>query len=80
MAHVHYSPFQFATSVQASEGDVMPAKKIIGKLKKMVKVLPMPALMSCNDAHAVLALKSPTAFIAPNQPDTMRMIKSVFGC
>ena len=34
--HLHYSPFQFATSEQASEGYVMPAKKQIAKMNKMV--------------------------------------------
>lgn len=78
--HLHYSPFQFATSEQASEGYVMPAKKQIAKMKKMVKVFPKPALMSCADAHEILALKSPTAFISPNEVDVMRTIHSVFGC
>jgi len=80
MVHTHYSPFQFANDLRASEDAVLPPKKMAAKLKKMTKVLPKAALMSREDAHTVISLKSPTAFISPNSVDGMRTIKSVFGC
>lgn len=80
MVHTHYSPFQFANDLRASEDAVLPPKKMAAKLKKMTKVLPKAALMSREDAHTVISLRSPTAFISPNSVDGMRTIKSVFGC
>lgn len=77
--HLHYSPFQFATSEQVSDNAVKPAKKQIAKMKKLVKEPPKQALMSCADAHEILRLKSPTAFISPNAVDTMRTVHRVFG-
>jgi len=59
---------------------VIPAKKIAAKLKKMTKVLPKAALMSCEEGHMIISLRSPTAFISPNSVDAMRTIHSVFGC
>lgn len=80
MVHTHYSPFQFSNDLRASEDAVLPAKKMAAKLKKMVKVLPKAALMSCEEGHTIISLKSPTAFISPNSVDAMRTIHSVFGC
>jgi hypothetical protein len=80
MVHAHYSPFQFSNDLRASEDAVIPAKKIAAKLKKMVKVLPKAALMSREEGHIIISLKSPTAFISPNSVDAMRTIHSVFGC
>jgi hypothetical protein len=81
MTHMHYSPFQFATSLQASEGDVCD-KKVMKKLGKMTKkdsskAKLIPTTMSCKDAHMIPG--TPNAFISPNPPDAMRMIRSVFG-
>lgn len=80
MVHTHYSPFQFSNDLRASEDAILPPKKIAAKLKKMTKVLPKAALMSREEAHTIISLKSPTAFISPNTVDGMRTIKSVFGC
>ena len=79
MVHLHYSPFQLSNDVRASDNAVLPAKKIASKLSGMVKTPVKPALMSRDDAHKVLSLTSPTAFISPNTPDVMRTIRSVFG-
>ena len=77
MVHLHYSPFQFATEVQASENHVN-AKKTAKKLKRMTaKDKIVPKLMSCYEAKEIPG--SPNAFISPNAPDVMRTIKSVFG-
>ena len=80
MVHTHYSPFQFSNDLRASEDAVLPAKKMAAKLKKMTKTPPKAALMSCEEGHTIISLKSPTAFISPNSIDAMRTIKSVFGC
>jgi hypothetical protein len=79
MVHLHYSPFQFSNDVRASDDAVLPAKKIAAKLNSMVKTPPKPALMSCDEAHKIMSLTSPTAFISPNSVDVMRTVKSVFG-
>jgi hypothetical protein len=79
MVHLHYSPFQFSNDVRASDDAVLPAKKIAAKLNSMVKTPPKPALMSRDEAHKILSLTSPTAFISPNTVDVMRTVKSVFG-
>ena len=79
MVHLHYSPFQFSNDVRASNDAVLPPKKIATKLNSMVKTPAKPALMSRDEAHKVLSLTSPTAFISPNTSDVMRTIKSVFG-
>jgi len=79
MVHLHYSPFQFSNEVRASEDAVLPAKKIAAKLNSKVKTPAKPSLMSRDEAHKILSLTSPTAFISPNPPDVMRTIKSVFG-
>lgn len=76
--HLHYSPFQFATAEQASEGHVVPVKKQIAKAKAREQKIGAPKLMSRADAHSITG--SPNAFISPNSVDTMRTIKSVFGC
>ena len=77
MVHMHYSPFQFATEVQASENHVN-AKKTVKTLKRMTaRDKLVPKLMSCYEAKEIPG--SPNAFISPNAPDVMRTIKSVFG-
>jgi hypothetical protein len=77
MVHLHYSPFQFATEVQASENHVNP-KKTAKTIKRMtVRDKLVPKLMSCMEAKEIPG--SPNAFISPNAPDVMRTIKSVFG-
>ena len=77
MVHLHYSPFQFATEVQASENNVN-AKKTVKTLKRMTaRDKLVPKLMSCYEAKEIPG--SPNAFISPNAPDVMRTIKSVFG-
>jgi len=74
---MHYSPYQFATSVQASEHKVN-VKKVMGTLKRLTaKDKLLPKLMSREDAHSIPG--TPHAFISPNPPDVMRSIKEVFG-
>jgi len=83
MVHQHYSPFQFATDVQASEGEVN-VKKILKTNARLTKKDAVAAkaireaTMSREEAHMVQM--SPTAFISPNNVDVMRTIKAVFGC
>lgn len=78
MPHMHYSPFQFATTEQAAENDVN-VKKVISTLKrKTAKDKITPKLMTREEAHSIPG--TPTAFISPNSVDVMRSIKSVFGC
>jgi hypothetical protein len=79
MVHLHYSPFQFSNDLRASDDAVLPPKKIAAKLNSMIKTPPKPALMSRDEAHKILSLTSPTAFISPNTVDVMRTIKSVFS-
>jgi hypothetical protein len=77
MVHLHYSPYQFATDVQAAEQKV-DGMKMAKKLNKMVaKDKLMPKLMSRDEAKGIPG--SPNAFIAPNPIDEMRMIRDVFG-
>ena len=77
MVHMHYSPFQFATSEQVAEGDV-GVKKVVAKLKKMTARDKLtPKLMSCEEARSIPG--TPTAFISPNSVDVMRTAHSVFG-
>lgn len=83
MPHLHYSPFQWANSVQASEQDVS-AKKVVKTLNKITakdaaKAKQIPTTMPRAAAHEVIANVSPNAFISPNPPDVMRMAKAVFG-
>jgi len=83
MPHLHYSPFQWANSLQASEQDVS-AKKVIKTLSKITakdaaKAKHIPTTMPRAEAHEVIANVSPNAFISPNPPDVMRMVKAVFG-
>jgi len=78
MSHLHYSPFQFATSEQAAENRV-DAKKIVKTLKRKTAGDKLtPKLMSREEAHSIPG--TPTAFISPNSVDVMRTAKSVFGC
>jgi len=82
MVHHHYSPFQFATGVQVSEGEV-GVKKVLKTLKKITakdaaKAKTIPTTMSRDEAHMIPG--SPTAFISPNPVGSMRDIKAVFGC
>lgn len=58
--------------------------KAIRVLKKITakdtaKAKHIPSTMSREQAHEIIANKSPNAFISPNPPDVMRQIKSVFG-
>lgn len=77
MVHTHYSPFQWATSVQAVTHDVN-AKKVVSKLTRMTARDKLaPKLMSCEEARSIPG--TPTAFISPNSVDVMRTAKSVFG-
>jgi hypothetical protein len=79
MPHLHYSPFQFATSEQVSDDAVMPAKKQIAKMRRMTaKDKITPKLLSRDEAHMITG--TPQAFTSPNAVDVMRTIKSVFGC
>jgi len=84
MVHHHYSPYQFATSEQVSEGDVdaLRIKRIQTKLtaKDTAKARAIPTTMTREQAHAAIFARSPNAFISPNSIDGMRQIKSVFGC
>lgn len=79
MVHSHYSPFQFATNVGVEGDDLQSGKKVMKITKRLTArdKLPKPALMSCDEAKMIPG--SPTAFIAPNAADTMRMVKNVFG-
>lgn len=79
MVHTHYSPFQFATNVGVEGDDLQSGKKVMKITKRLTArdKLPKPALMSCDEAKMIPG--SPTAFIAPNATDTMRMVKNVFG-
>jgi len=78
MPHMHYSPFQFATEVQASENEVN-VKKIVKTLKRKTAADKLtPKLMTREEAHSIPG--TPTAFISPNSVDVMRTVKSVFGC
>lgn len=77
MVHMHYSPFQFATSEQVAERDV-GVKKAVAKLNKMTaRDKLIPKLMSCEEARSIPG--TPTAFISPNPVDVMRTAHSVFG-
>lgn len=81
MTHMHYSPFQWATGLQASEKDVN-VKKVLKKLGKIIKkdaakAKAIPTTMSREEAHMIPG--TPTAFISPNGVDAMRTIHCVFG-
>jgi len=79
--HLHYSPYQFATSEQVAE----PKKQVVKEKKYLMKSYTerktmtrnLGATMSCAEAHEVSSL--PNAFISPNLPDVMRQTKAVFG-
>tara|TARA_R110000868_G_scaffold11188_1_gene54696 strand:- start:66 stop:407 length:342 start_codon:yes stop_codon:yes gene_type:complete len=75
--HLHYSPFQFATAVEVSEGDVN-AHKVVSVLKSLTKkdtskTHNMGSTMSCEDASRIPG--SPNAFISPNPVGAMKDIK-----
>ena len=75
--HLHYSPFQFATGVEASTCDV-DARKVAKTLKTLTKKdtsksRNLDATMSCAEADAIPG--TPTAFISPNPVGTMKDIK-----
>jgi hypothetical protein len=59
--------------------DLQSGKKVMKVTKRLTArdKLPKSALMSCDEAKMIPG--SPTAFIAPNPIDTMRMVKNVFG-
>jgi hypothetical protein len=75
--HLHYSPFQFATDVQASNDHVNVYKtaKTLAKLTtgdaKMKKNL--DCTMSVSDAAMIMG--SPNAFISPNPVGVMKDLK-----
>jgi len=73
--HLHYSPFQFATDVEVSNTDVSVKKvaKTLKKLTKSDKTHDMHSTMSC--AQAAMIPGTPTAFISPNPPGTMKDLK-----
>jgi hypothetical protein len=84
MGHLHYSPYQWATAVQASEGDVS-AKRILAVNKKLtrkdkIKTDHLKSTLTRAEAHEICYNRSPNAFISPNSVGGMRDIKSVFGC
>jgi hypothetical protein len=75
--HLHYSPFQFATAVEVSEGDVS-VYKVAKTLKTLTKkdtskTHNMGSTMSCSDAAKIPG--SPNAFISPNPIGAMKDIK-----
>ena len=81
MVHYHYSPYQFATDVQAAENEV-DSRHIMRVNKKLTrkdsqKAKLSPSTMPRHDALMITG--TPNAFIAPNPPDVMRMSKHVFG-
>jgi hypothetical protein len=72
--HLHYSPFQFATVEEVSTDDVN-----VGKVLKTLKTLTkkdtrkthdMGSTMPCAEAERIPG--TPTAFISPNLPGTMK--------
>ena len=79
--HMHYSPYQFATSEQLAE----PKKQVVKEKKYLVKSVAerkaatrnLSCTMTCAEAHEISSL--PNAFISPNSPDVMRQAKAVFG-
>lgn len=82
--HIHYSPFQFANTVQAADGDVS-LKRVLNENKKLTKkdakkAHNMNSTIPCSDAREILYNSSPTAFISPNPVGAMKDIKAVFGC
>ena len=83
MVHLHYSPYQWATSLQASEGEVS-VKRILAVNKKLLKkdasrAHQLKSTISRAEAHEICYNTSPTAFISPNSVGAMREIKEVFG-
>ena len=83
--HLHYSPFQFATDVEASESDVSAMKvaktlKVLTK-KDTSKTHDMGSTMPCSAAAVIPG--TPTAFISPNPPGVMKDINmpmAPLGC
>jgi hypothetical protein len=83
--HLHYSPFQFATDVEASENEVNAMKvaktlKVLTK-KDTSKTKDMGSTMPCSAAAAIPG--TPTAFISPNEVGVMKDIKmpmAPLGC
>jgi hypothetical protein len=78
MVHYHYSPYQFATDVQAAENDV-DARRIMRVNKKLIRKDSKLAPSTMPRHEALMITGTPNAFIAPNPPDVMRMSKHVFG-
>jgi len=75
--HLHYSPFQFATDVEASENDVS-AMKVAKTLKTLTKkdeskAKDMGCTMPCAAAESIPG--TPTAFISPNPTGVMKDLK-----
>jgi len=75
MPHLHYSPFQFATDVQASNTDVS-AKKVVKTLKKLTrKDMTHDLHSTMSVAEAAMIPNTPTAFISPNPIGVMKDLK-----
>jgi hypothetical protein len=73
--HLHFSPFQHATSVEYSDYDVS-TKKVVQTLKKLTKsdkTHDMGSTMSCHEAAMIPG--SPNAFISPNAVGVMKDLK-----
>ena len=75
--HLHYSPFQHATSVQVSEDSVNQVKmaKTLEGLTKAdrMKIQNMDCTMTCEQAARIPG--TPNAFISPNPVGVMADIK-----
>jgi len=76
--HLHYSPFQFATGVEVSTGDVsaMKVEKVLKALTKKdtSKTHDMHSTMPCHEAARIPG--TPTAFISPNSVGAMKDLKT----
>jgi len=78
MPHLHYSPYQFATVVEASTDDVN-ARKLSNKIKTLIKkdvsktqADKLNSTLTVEQASMIPG--SPTAFISPNPVGTMKDI------
>ena len=74
--HLHYSPYQHATSEQVSNEEVS-TKKVLKTLEGMtkadrMKTMRMSSVMTCEQACRIPG--SPTAFISPNSIGAMKDI------
>ena len=81
LPHTHYSPYQFATSQSTAEA---PLKVRLEKraymdehLREKKRTRDLGCTIPISEAHLICS--KPNAFIAPNPPDVMRQVKSIFG-